>query len=251
MSAADFPPGFPFAGVCLDVDGTLYSLTRLKLAVAVMDTGDIGAWAAMERARWEVRRSQPVVQGAEAIASAVASRVAQMLRDPEEVAAAKVSRLVQREWPRLLGAVGPDPAAEDLIDLLMGAGLPFAAASDYPPARKLAALFLADRPWAAMLDASALGRLKPDPAVFLAAAVAMDLAPAEILVVGDSEELDGVAARAAGMKVAILGAAGARMPGQTAREVPEPDYRFASLRQLVAAARRSLALRPPQHRASS
>ncbi len=77
----------------------------------------------------------------------------------------------------------------------------------------------------AVFDSAIVGRRKPDPAFFLEALRLLEAAPAEVLMIGDSIEMDLRPARALGMATAWI--AGARScpadfrPDLTARDLPE------------------------------
>jgi putative hydrolase of the HAD superfamily len=57
---------------------------------------------------------------------------------------------------------------------------------------------------AEVVDSATSGVVKPDPAIFLEALRRLGVEPAEALHVGDSAELDGAGARAAGIDVVIV-----------------------------------------------
>jgi HAD superfamily hydrolase (TIGR01549 family) len=79
--------------------------------------------------------------------------------------------------------------------------------SDYPVLAKLEALQLADQ-FSVTLCAtdSEINAFKPHPAGFLRACEIWNLAPSEVLYIGDRPEVDAAAARAAGMPCLIIGA---------------------------------------------
>ena len=76
-----------------------------------------------------------------------------------------------------------------------------ALVSDYPARQKLSALGLTELFEVVVASGESQGptRLKPDPSGYLTAARLLGLDPAECLVVGDRDDADGAAARAAGM----------------------------------------------------
>lgn len=81
-----------------------------------------------------------------------------------------------------------------------------------------------------IVDSRRVGICKPDPAIFAFAAKALGLAPAEIMMVGDSFERDIRPAKKIGMKTAWLEAPGSR-------HCPDPslaDLRLARLAELPA-----------------
>ncbi|MBK9493974.1 MAG: HAD-IA family hydrolase [Aquimonas sp.] len=78
------------------------------------------------------------------------------------------------------------------------------------------------------LGAREFGRAKPDPSIFLAACARLDLAPHEVLHVGDDPELDVLGARAAGLHCAWIN----RRDEQWTHECA-PDITITSLLQLA------------------
>ncbi len=201
-AAAPWPGRFPYDAVSFDIDGTLYRLRPFKWRLVWRRWRDLGAWLAMEDVRRTLRRlpSPP-----DDLDDAILQRVAARLRRPPEDTAPLLQRMIHHDWPALLAAVGPAPGTLDALDALERAGIPYLAFSDYPGDAKLAGLGLAGRPWRAVLDATALGALKPHPAPFRAAAQALGLPPERVLHVGDSLELDIRGAHAAGLPSLLLG----------------------------------------------
>ena len=86
-------------------------------------------------------------------------------------------------------------------------GLRLGALSDYPATRKLEALGVADR-FDVVLSAQdpRVHAFKPSPKGLLVALEELGAAPGDALYVGDREDVDGAAARAAGMRYVIIGA---------------------------------------------
>jgi len=78
------------------------------------------------------------------------------------------------------------------------------------------------------LNASGVGVAKPHPQIFLAAAEALDIAPADIVHVGDDPLLDVVGAREAGMTTVWLNRTGERWS-----HGPAPDYEFPDMTHLA------------------
>lgn len=96
----------------------------------------------------------------------------------------------------------------EALDAIRARGLRTGVFSDYPAARKLAALGVGDRFDFAISAVDAdIDAFKPDPRGFLAAAARWALTPAQVLYVGDRADVDAAGARAAGMRCIVLGAA--------------------------------------------
>jgi len=81
-----------------------------------------------------------------------------------------------------------------------------ALVSDYPAERKLDALGCRELFDVIVANGEKNGpcRLKPDPEGYLLAARLLDVAPAACLVIGDRDDADGAAARAAGMSFRLI-----------------------------------------------
>lgn len=230
---------FRWDAVCFDVDGTLYPLWGLKLAIGVFKGRDLPLWLAMEKARRAARTdgrwSNPGDPGP--LAAHLDAETALLMAQPVAAVGPRLRALMEDDWPHLLAAVGPSPGADGLLRRLAREGVPFSAASDYPPTRKLAGLGLLHHPWQALLGASAMGLLKPAPAFFQAAADAHGLPPERVLYVGDSPALDVAGARAAGMASVLVGGAQA---------APRADFHFPDLDAFHRAIAHALAGRPPR-----
>ncbi|MET0255143.1 MAG: HAD family hydrolase [Luteibacter sp.] len=78
------------------------------------------------------------------------------------------------------------------------------------------------------LNAAGVGVAKPDARIFIAAAEALDVAPADILHVGDDPLLDVVGAREAGLRTAWL-----NRNGETWSHGPAPDLEFPDMKALA------------------
>ncbi len=131
-------------------------------------------------------------------------RLAQIAGGSPEAARAFIERELLQRWPATFRPEHRLPGVGAVMDALDAAGVPRAAVSDYPPAAKLAALGLGEG-WAAAVDCSALGALKPLPDGLLAAAAAMGVAPEQVVHVGDREDTDGEMAARAGAVALIRG----------------------------------------------
>ena len=136
---------------------------------------------------------------------------------PDDVAARYDSEMVAR-YRR---GITPIPGAPGLLERLDAAGIPIAVASSSPRAWVDAGLegsgFAGYARHSVAGDEVAAG--KPDPGIYLEAARGLGVPPADCIAVEDAPA--GVAsARAAGMRVALVGGGGA----------PEVDWRMDDLR---------------------
>jgi beta-phosphoglucomutase-like phosphatase (HAD superfamily) len=184
-------PPHPIRAVSFDLDGTLYATGahRLRLLPHLLPQLPlIRAWGSAVNA----------ARGAQApdIAGDVHRGIAQRLGISEEEARARLWFFLERTWIAALRPAHLRPGLQEALTLLDARGLPRSVASDHPPVHKLAALGVAAG-WCAALDGEALGGMKPLPDVLFAAAEAMDCSPEALLHIGDRDDMDGAAARAA------------------------------------------------------
>jgi HAD superfamily hydrolase (TIGR01509 family) len=192
--------------VSFDLDGTLYDDARARPRLL---WSTFPRWRTLrvgKRVREELR-DRTFDDGA-ALLHEEARVCAERLERSIDDTRAQLHALFNVKLARVLRGVGPRPGTRALLDELAARGIALAVVSDRGAVReKLAALGLHDVPWGALVSADDVGALKPSPALFLAAARALGVSPAEMLHVGDRDDSDGEGARSAGCAVAILGTA--------------------------------------------
>ena len=189
--------------VSVDLDGTLYSLERAKVPLL---WATFPRWRTMRvgRAVREELRGRDFADGLSLLA-AEARVVAERLDVDVATARSALDDIFLVRLTRVLGRIGPFAGAREVLSSLSSRGLKLALVSDRGAAReKLAALGLADLPWAAVVSADETGVLKPSAAVLATTAARLGVAPAELLHVGDRDDADGAAARAAGCASVII-----------------------------------------------
>ena len=199
-----------YAAWLVDLDGTLYRHKPVKLAMAAELL--LFGWGAIKTLR-TFRHSHEELRDAAVAESALAvspfqrqlEHAAQKLGKP----ASDVERTV-REWMfrRPLKWVARSRRA-DLVERLKKfreAGGKTALVSDYPATEKLNALGVASLFDLVVSNGEPGGpsQLKPHPEGYLSAAERLGVAPSACLVIGDRDDADGAAARAAGMAVHII-----------------------------------------------
>ncbi|HET9372821.1 MAG TPA: HAD family hydrolase [Vicinamibacterales bacterium] len=200
-------------GVLFDLDGTLYRQTPMRalMAAELAMLPLSGPRKAPRRlkALQAYRAAQERLRDATAAGSS-ASQVEAAAR-ASGLSVAEVETLVA-EWmirrPLKYLQFCRRPGVPALLDRLSRAGIRAGILSDYPAAEKLRALGLEGR-FAPVLCATdrEIGAFKPSPRGFLRACDVWNLAPSEVLYVGDRIEVDAAGAAAAGMRCAIIGAA--------------------------------------------
>lgn len=192
----------PYRAWLIDLDGTLYRPRPVKLAMAAQ-LGLFG-WRALETIR--AFRKQHEIIRAEALEAEgdpfgfQLRRTAEVLgTTPESVEAVIRDWMVRRPGPWLRRFRRAELLAE--IAEFRAAGGRTALVSDYPAREKLRAMNVEGLFEVVIASGEAGGpeQLKPAPDGYLTAARALEVEPGDCLVIGDRDDADGEAARAAGM----------------------------------------------------
>jgi HAD superfamily hydrolase (TIGR01509 family) len=199
-----------YAAWLVDLDGTLYRHKPVQLAM--MAELLLFGWGAIRTLRTfrhshEELRDAPVDERALALSpfQRQLDHAAKKLGKPS----ADVERTV-REWmfERPLKWVARSRRAElvQRLTKFRQAGGKTALVSDYPATGKLKALGITELFDLVVSNGEPGGpsRLKPHPEGYLSAAERLGIAPSACLVIGDRDDADGQAARAAGMAVHII-----------------------------------------------
>lgn len=192
----------------VDLDGTLYTQRWVRWAMAAELL--LFGWAALatlrhfrheqERQRAELARGNAVALTHASPYAAQLARTAEALGKPVE----QVERVVQdwmfarpKKWIRRF--LNTDLLRE--LSAFKAQGGRTALVSDYPALRKAEALGMPDLFDVVVANGEEHGprRLKPDPEGYLRAAALLHVEPARCLVIGDRDDADGAAARAAHM----------------------------------------------------
>lgn len=180
-----------FHALSFDLDGTLASVRWRRLGLwrgLLAWPRIIGAYEPAVRAlrgRREPRWHEALVQ-----------EVMARSGEPEARVRRALDEVIGQAWPRLFAGARPAPAVRALLHAADEAGLPRVVVSDHAALDKLAAMGLGG--WAAVIDCSAMGALKPLPDGLWAAAAAVGVPASRVLHVGDRWDTDGRAAAAAG-----------------------------------------------------
>ncbi len=184
--------------VVFDIDGTLYPSRRIARRSLSLVCAHARLFYAFGRARRELRRERP----GQALRQRQANLVADMLGIEPHDAARRIERVIYRQWPRCFGRLRPYPGVAETLQHLRRCGLRLGVVSDSPFTRqKLAALDLVTD-WDAVVSADDVGALKPNPEPFLRVVELLDVAPHDVLFVGNSYPRDVIGAHRAGMHAA-------------------------------------------------
>jgi len=186
----------------VDLDGTLYSPTPLKLFMAaellLFGRRHLAAIRAFRKQHEEIREQELDCAGDPF--GLQLQRAAEGLGcEPADLREIVMEWMVGRPCRWLPHFRRAGLLAE--IEAFRAAGGRTALVSDYPARLKLAALGASELFEVVVANGEEGGptRLKPAPDGFLAAAEALGVPPAECLVIGDREDADGLAASRAGM----------------------------------------------------
>jgi putative hydrolase of the HAD superfamily len=220
-------------GVAFDLDGTLYPNYRLYVRLIPFILRDVKLLWAMGKARDNLRLDAAASAGSESwydrFYDLQARIMAEVLRETPDAVKARTEKRIYRGWEPLFRRIRLYPHVRETLGGLREAGLTLGLLSDFPPELKLKYLGLGDY-WDTLLCSEVVGKLKPDPAPFLALADRMGLPPEKILYVGNSVSYDIIGAKGVGMKAALVSSRfrrGRRLNGGA-------DFIFTDYRQLRA-----------------
>lgn len=183
--------------VSWDVDGTLYSTSRLttRFLLAALSASLGGNANAAWRAAAAMRRFRRRMEQVRANGGRLETDDA---RIEERVA-------LEQAWlsPEI-AALGARPGVAAALRAFRARFESQVVLSDFEPTHKLASLGLLDC-FDAIYSGERLGYLKPSPEPFRRVLRDLDLQPESLLHVGDRPETDGAGAAAAGCRVLVLG----------------------------------------------
>jgi HAD superfamily hydrolase (TIGR01549 family) len=189
----------------VDLDGTLYRQTPVRIAMAIELMVCGVRWAPVLR---EFRRSHELLRARSGSQDPFAAQL-ELTAQRTGMAAARIEGPV-REWmierPLKWLRLARRTALLEAISSYRRGGGKTALVSDYPARAKLGALSALELFEAIVASGEPDGPpwLKPDPSGYLAAAERLGVVPAECLVLGDRDDADGAAARAAGMHFLLI-----------------------------------------------
>lgn len=199
-----------YAAWLVDLDGTLYRQAPVKFAMAV-ELMLFGGWGSIQTLRAFRHAHEALRQQPSSSALALSPFHRQLERAAEQLGrpTSDVERIV-REWmferPLKWLTRTKRQALLDALRAYRTQGGKTALVSDYPASgklRALGALQLFDLVVSSGEDGGP-SQLKPDPEGYLKAASRLGIEPARCLVIGDRDDADGEAARAAGMGLCLI-----------------------------------------------
>jgi len=192
----------------VDLDGTLYYPLPVRLAMGLelllLGRGAISTIRAFRKQHEQLRRAPESVTQ-DPFASQL-MRTALQLQLPEGEVLAQVTEWMQHRPGKWLHVFKRRSLLREIAAYRTTGGRT-AVVSDYPAGEKLAALGIGSLFDAVIASGEPGGprRLKPDPEGYLLAARALQVEPAQCLVLGDRRDADEVAAREAGMGFRLVG----------------------------------------------
>lgn len=189
--------GFVPRLVSWDVDGTLYSMPRMKWHLLVLLLGEFG------RGRGGLAiRQLGILQRRRRWVEA-ARKAGHPFTFPQRASHPSLDGLERRWCGTAIQRTGLTPGALALLDFFADKKIPQVVFSDYNAGYKLDILRIRER-FQALYEGEFLGLVKPNPEGFLRMAEDFSVNPEAILHVGDRPETDGVAARAVGCHFALF-----------------------------------------------
>jgi FMN phosphatase YigB (HAD superfamily) len=190
----------------VDLDGTLYLSGPVKLAMAAeLALAGPGSALLLRRFRHEHEAVRSLGLEGDPFRLQIERTAEALGVSPTEVEARVRAWMIDRpgKW---LGLFRRRDMLSQIRAFRAQGGVT-ALVSDYPARQKLAALGASDLFDVVVASGEPGGptRLKPHPTGMLMAADALHVEPKDCLVIGDREDADGVAARAAGMAFRLVG----------------------------------------------
>jgi HAD superfamily hydrolase (TIGR01509 family) len=198
-----------YAAWLVDLDGTLYRQMPVKLAMAAELM--LFGWGSIQTLRTFRHTHEALRHDSSSSALALSPFQRQLEHAAERLGrpTSDVERIV-REWmferPLKWVARARRQALLDALRAYRAQGGKTALVSDYPASGKLRALGALEL-FDLVVSSGEQGgpsKLKPDPEGYLSAASRLGIEPARCLVIGDRDDADGEAARAAGMALCLI-----------------------------------------------
>jgi putative hydrolase of the HAD superfamily len=192
-----------FDAVAFDLDGTLYPDRRLYVKVFPV-LGDLPFMLAFNKARKMLRKDVNAgkISENDGFYDAQARLMADFLGQDAVFVKNKLEKRVYRGFEPHFKTIKLFPFVKETLAELKKAGFLLGILSDFPLETKLANLGLA-HVWDAVVEAEAVGALKPHPPAFRRLTKELGVGPERILYVGNSARYDVEGAHMAGMTAAL------------------------------------------------
>lgn len=186
--------------VTWDVDGTLYSLRRMKWHIAAKYIRKVikGEGALARRELVYLKRYRGMIDRARADGGDLSD----VLRDDLDLRS--LESLALRWYVEAITKTGPRAGVEHVLTMFRDRGIVQVASSDYEAGAKLQSLGL-EKYFDAVYVGERLGAVKPNPAVLKRISADFSVPIESMLHIGDRVDRDEAAAKAAGCSCLILG----------------------------------------------
>ena len=190
----------PIKLVSWDIDGTLYSVGRMKWHLLGMLLREVasGRGLAARRELAALRRYRALINAARSAGGVLDETVRS--ENSREI----LLNIEKRWYGHAIQKTGPRAGVTNVMSFLAASDVPQVVLSDYEAAYKLDVLGLADR-FASIYVGERLGFVKPSPVVFQRIAADFEIPISSLLHIGDRADRDEAAAGAAGCQCLILG----------------------------------------------
>jgi HAD superfamily hydrolase (TIGR01549 family) len=185
--------------VTWDVDGTLYSLHKMKWYVVLQYLQVIangGRRVAQEDFRF-LRRYRQMIENARTGGGVLAADF------PEQLERSAVAAAAHRWYVQVIEKCGPHANLESVLKMLKSRGIRQVAFSDYEAETKLKALKLSEY-FDGVYDGVRFGFVKPHPAVLKTIAGDFAIPIESLLHIGDRVDTDEAVSQAAGCRSLII-----------------------------------------------
>jgi len=183
-------------GICFDVDGTLYPVSKWKIAWRLRK--QLGLLRAMHRSREEMRTSEASFTTHPEFLEAEAGRVAEALRLSTDKVTGQLAELKLSLADVMTKNAKPFPGVRESLAWAVGQGAAVAVLSDYSPHQKLSNLGLESIGWSACFGAEECGALKPNIAGFETVRMSCKQNIRTWVYIGDRQDTDVVGAQSSG-----------------------------------------------------
>lgn len=185
--------------VGFDIDGTLYSDFQLHVRMAF----HFFRYSQFFLKYGMVRSTMHSDERFENFFDEQARRMAQKIHCTIDDAKERLERIVYRGLEKFFKNIPPRPFVVETFEAFHNAGLRLALLSDFPPEQK-GELWSLPKFCDVMIGTESLGALKPSAYPFFVLAERLNIAPNEILFVGNSLKYDVAGAKKTLMKTALV-----------------------------------------------
>ncbi|MEE2902950.1 MAG: HAD family hydrolase [Myxococcota bacterium] len=183
-------------GICLDVDGTLYPVSKWRVAWRLRK--HLGLLRVMYRTREEMRTIETSFATHHEFLEAEAGRVAEALGMPADTVMRQLADLKLRLAEVMTKNTKPFTGARESLAWAVQQGAAVAVLSDYPPQQKLSNLGLERVGWSGCFGAEESGALKPNSAGFQTVRASCRQNIHTWIYIGDREDTDVLGAQSSG-----------------------------------------------------